>query len=102
MPETATHSVFEDMTHEGRIKKLAKQFGGLGHPEHPNRVAVPLKHVDAFHAAATKAGMFLKHKSPTGAYHYRSTGSIGASGNQFAEAIANESVTYSHGYRKDS
>jgi hypothetical protein len=88
MAEQSTHSVFEDMTHGGTVKKLAKQFGGIAHPDHENKFAIPHAKVDAFHAAASKAGSFLKHKSPTGLYHYRSAGSIGASGRlQFTEAI---------------
>jgi hypothetical protein len=75
-----THSVFEDVTSGGQVKKLAKQFGGVSHPDHPNKFAIPYGKVDAFHAAANKAGSFLKHKSPTGVYHYRSAGHVGADG----------------------
>ena len=70
------HDVFSDATHSGNVKSFAKKFGAVDHPEHSEQFMLPKSKVKDFHTAASKAGMFLKHQSPTGAYHYSSKGGM--------------------------
>ncbi len=72
----AEHDVFSDATHNGKVKSFAKKFGAVDHPEHSEQFMLPKSKVKDFHTAASKAGMFLKHQSPTGAYHYSSKGGM--------------------------
>lgn len=91
----ATHDVFDVMggEHGEKLKQIAKQFGGITHPDHPDYFGIPKAKVANFHAAANKAGMYLKHNSPSGLYHYRSRGSVGADGTfQFIEGGVKNSI----------
>src|SRR5688500_12941169 len=86
-----THHVFHDHTHDQRVMALSKKFGGLKHPDKPNKFAIPKSKVREFHAAASKAGLHQKHNSPTGAYHYGSAGELSS---QHEEEQPNEYLDY--------
>ena len=68
--------VFADYTSDLRVTSLAKHFGGLVNANLPGQFAIPQNRISAFNAAAFSAGLYLKHTSPTGIYHYSSKGEL--------------------------
>jgi hypothetical protein len=68
------YNVFTDYTFEYRLISLAKHFGGIKKITSTREFAIPQNRVAAFNAAAFAEGLYLKHKSPTGVYHYSSRG----------------------------
>jgi hypothetical protein len=70
------HHFYLDCTSDLRLLKLAKHFSGMQHADYPKHFAIPQNRVSAFNAAAFSEGLYLKHKSSTGIYHYSSKGLI--------------------------